>query len=77
MCRMHEKYAGKEPIFWDICGTGSFAEEIQKLHYPNVQLHGYIDGVALSSLRSACHTAMMPSRFLETFGLVALESIIS
>ena len=31
----------------------------------------------LSHLRKTCHIAFMPSRFLETFGLVALESIQS
>ena len=36
-----------------------------------------MDGVELSHLRKTCHIAFMPSRFLETFGLVALESIQS
>lgn len=73
--QFHDQY--QFPIEWEICGEGSMLWRFQALGYSNVHTHGYLDGVELNHLRKTCHVAFMPSRFLETFGLVALESIQS
>lgn len=64
-------------IQWEICSDGQEANKIIELSkkYKNVQYHGKISRTELDTLYANVDTLLMPSRFLEMFGLTALEAI--
>ena len=41
----------------------------------SVQIYGHLDKIALNTLMDSLDLVLMPSLFLETFGLVALETL--
>jgi glycosyltransferase involved in cell wall biosynthesis len=67
--------AGK--IAWDICSDGDARSEIESLSkkYPNVTYHGRLGSTELRALYESVDLLFMPSRFLEMFGLTALEAL--
>ena len=62
-------------IVWHICGDGSYGQILQQLASPQVVLHGYVDPSKMQEILASIDLVFMPSLFLETFGLVALEVI--
>ncbi len=58
-------------IFWD----GSFLEDLKKRENEKIFVHGQVDSKTLNTFFTKANLTFMPSRFLETFGLVALESL--
>ena len=67
-------------IHWHICSDGNFTWVIQALSekYPqNVSYYGTIGIEQMRELYRKADCLLMPSRFLETFGLTALESLAS
>ncbi|MBP6981306.1 glycosyltransferase family 4 protein [Candidatus Gracilibacteria bacterium] len=67
-------------VFWNIVSDGEYASQIEVLFqkYPkNVCYFGKVDSQKLSKLYKENDLLFMPSRFLETFGLTALESLAS
>ncbi len=60
---------------WDICGEWEYKFIFEKLSFPNVHIHWYLEKEAIYLLRKKSHVAIVPSRFLETFWLTALESL--
>ena len=67
-----------ERIIWHIASEGVYTEEITSLteRYPErVFYHGRLGQTELADLYRHSDLLFMPSRFLETFGLTALESL--
>lgn len=65
-------------IIWYICSEWPYMREIIALaqkHPEKVIYHGIVDQASLASLYRGVDFLFMPSRFLETFGLTALESL--
>jgi glycosyltransferase involved in cell wall biosynthesis len=64
-------------ISWDICSDGDARSEIESLSkkYPNVTYHGRLGSTELKALYESVDLLFMPSRFLEMFGLTALEAL--
>lgn len=64
-------------ISWTVCGDGLYQEKIVELakKYPSVDYLGRIDSTELKKQYERADFLLMPSRFLETFGLTALESL--
>ncbi|MBX9809819.1 glycosyltransferase [Candidatus Gracilibacteria bacterium] len=62
-------------IIWNICGDGSYKKQFDSIDHPNVIVHGYINKDQLQSILKETNLVLMPSLFLETFGLVALETL--
>lgn len=65
-------------IEWHICSDGVYEDTIRVLaeKYPKyVRYCGKVDASRLRSLYQECDFLLMPSRFLETFGLTALEAL--
>ncbi len=64
-------------ICWDICSDGDARAEIESLstRYPNVTYHGRLNAAELKALYEQVDILFMPSRFLEMFGLTALEAL--
>lgn len=63
---------------WHICSDGLYEEAIRELamRYPeNVHYYGKVPATRLRELYREADFLLMPSRFLETFGLTALESL--
>lgn len=63
---------------WYICSDGSSEKEILELveKYPkNVKYYGKVNPEKLRELYQNADFLIMPSRFLETFGLTAMESL--
>lgn len=63
---------------WHICSDGSSEKEILELveKYPkNVKYYGKVNPEKLRELYQNADFLIMPSRFLETFGLTAMESL--
>lgn len=67
----------KELIEWHICSDGDAQENIVELakEYKNVLYHGRLSQDRLQELYKQVDILFMPSRFLETFGLTALEAL--
>ncbi len=67
----------RDQVSWTITSDGLYEEEIRELTriYPSVQYLGKISPQELASLYRESDFLFMPSRFLETFGLTALESL--
>ncbi|GAB0175060.1 MAG: hypothetical protein HHAS10_09390 [Candidatus Altimarinota bacterium] len=67
-----------EKCIWHITSDGDFVNEIKDLssqHETEVKYYGKISQNDLASLMRRVDFLYMPSRFLETFGLTALESL--
>lgn len=67
-------------VYWHICSDGPYKDEILwrvKLFPERVFYHGVLDQEKLASQYREADFLFMPSRFLETFGLTALESLAS
>ncbi len=71
-------------IVWHICGTGMYQSELEKLsnicgidHSEQINIHGHVDQKKIMEVLSITDLVLMPSLFLETFGLVALETLSS
>lgn len=67
----------RDQVSWTITSDGLYEKEIRELTriYPSVQYLGKIFPQELASLYRESDFLFMPSRFLETFGLTALESL--
>lgn len=68
----------KNRLIWHITSDGYFSQHIQKIASESggkIIFHGRIQRWQLASLYRSCDILFMPSRFLETFGLTALESL--
>lgn len=73
---IHKSYS--EMIHWHIVWDGKDFSLFQSMkdRFPEgITLHGKQDGYFLSELRGMMNLAFVPSIFLETFWLVALESL--
>ena len=68
-----------EQISWTIASDGLYESKIRELaeKNPSVQYLGKVPQERLASLYRESDILFMPSRFLETFGLTALESLAS
>lgn len=64
-------------ISWHICSDGYAQSDIEKLaeKYTNVEYYGKVSSFKLQELYKTADILFMPSRFLETFWLTALESL--
>lgn len=64
-------------ISLDIFGRGALSLDIQQFadRYPNVTYHGFQNKSVVFKTRKEVDYCLMPSRFLETFGLSALDSL--
>lgn len=67
----------KEQIEWHICSDGEEQDTIYELtkKYKNITYYGRIQPEKIIALYKTCSILFMPSRFIETFGLTALEAI--
>lgn len=65
----------KRDIIWHICWDGTYLSKIRKLNSKNVQTYWYVSRDAINSVLEKTDFVIMPSLFLETFGLVALETL--
>jgi hypothetical protein len=66
-----------EKIHCHIFGSGELQEEFEKIlpEMPFVTFHGFQPKEAIDYIRQQADITLMPSTFLETFGLSALESL--
>ncbi len=62
-------------IIWHICGEGSYMEDFQNIQHSHLKVYGHLDKKSLDSVLEKTDLVLMPSLFLETFGLVALETL--
>lgn len=62
-------------IIWNIVGEWSFLESFRKLSKSNINIFGQKSKNELLDIRKHSDIAIIPSIFLETFGLVWLESL--
>ena len=67
----------KGQIEWHICSDGEYQDTIRSLtkKYENVYYYGKISKEKLNELYKKSDILLMPSRFLEMFGLTALEAL--
>lgn len=65
------------PFSVHICGTGNYAIILQALaeKSPQIIYHGRTKMEDLKKIASECQYCLMPSTFLETFGLSALDAL--
>ncbi len=65
-------------IVWHVCGEGSYLRELQELAKRSENIHVYwqVDHDFMRNILSDTTFVLMPSYMLETFGLVALETLI-
>lgn len=63
----------------DCFGSGSYLHALQKLQVSHsfLKVHGYQPNHIIQKTLQNAHFMLMPSWFLETFGLSALESCIA
>lgn len=66
----------KRNIVWHICGDGEYIDNFKEMNHPWVIVHWYVDKNKLIEILSYTDMVFMPSLFLETFGLVALETLV-
>ncbi len=67
-------------LVWHICSNGLYQDQIialQQKYIENVIYHGFVSPTGLAVLYRQADILLMPSRFLETFGLTALEALAS
>lgn len=65
-------------IVWHICWDGSYRhrlQELEKYEKSDIRIYGHIDRHKLGEVLGMTDLVIMPSLFLETFGLVALETL--
>lgn len=64
-------------IEWHICSDGDARDTIIEIasKYENITYHGRVSSEKMQELYTTCDILFMPSRFLETFGLTALEAL--
>ncbi len=70
----------KDKIYWNICSDWSEVQKIEKLteKYPDIiSYYGKVSQKELAELYRKNDLLFMPSRFLETFWLTALEALAS
>ena len=60
-------------VHFHVFGDCPLAPLIPQYHF--VTYHGFQHKDTVLEIRKTCHYALMPSRFLETFGLSALDSL--
>lgn len=67
----------KLPFTIHICGTGNYATTLQEFAQksPQIIYHGRTKMEDLKKIAAQCHYCLMPSTFLETFGLSALDAL--
>ncbi len=58
-----------------ICGKGSYQQQLENMDRENIKYYGWVDSSQLDTLIQQADFALMPSRFIETFGLSALEAL--
>lgn len=63
-------------IIWHICGTGSFLKKIEAYNRPYIMVYGHLHRDELDTIVKKVDLVLMPSLFLETFWLVALETLL-
>lgn len=67
-------------IIWHICSNGPYQDailDLEKEYKENIIYHGFVSQNWLASLYRDADILFMPSRFLETFWLTALEALAS
>ena len=62
-------------IIWHICGKGSYMETLQNIKHSHLKVYGHLDKANLDAVLGKTDLVIMPSLFLETFGLVGLETL--
>jgi hypothetical protein len=65
-------------IVWHICGNGSFFykfQELEKYEKLDIRIYWHVNKQKIDEVLSMTDLVLMPSLFLETFGLVALETL--
>lgn len=76
----------KKNIIWHICGNGTYQSELEILSHDvllnqwnssHINIYGHVDQKKMTEILSITDLVFMPSLFLETFGLVALETLSS
>lgn len=65
----------KKNIIWHICGNGSYMEDLVRIADPSLILHWHLNKDQIDGILQQTDLVVMPSLFLETFGLVALETL--
>lgn len=72
-----ENYKNSNFFDFEICGDGKYKKDIKKMasKFDNVNYHWWVGKDKLNELLEKAHFSLMPSRFLETFGLTGLESL--
>lgn len=66
-------------IIWNICGDWSYIDKIrdlQKYAKSDIRIYWHIDRQKINEVLNETDLVLMPSLFLETFGLVALETLM-
>ncbi|USN55943.1 MAG: glycosyltransferase [Candidatus Peribacteria bacterium] len=60
-----------------IYGDGVLRKQVEEAaqHYANIYYYGHVPKQEVFAFRATCQYTLMPSTFLETFGLVALDSL--
>lgn len=65
-------------IVWHICGDGIYMEqfrELEKYEKSDINIYGHVDRQKIDVVLDMTDLVIMPSLFLETFGLVALDTL--
>lgn len=65
-------------IIWHICWDGSYVQRFQQLEKyekSDIRIYGHIERSKIQTVLTQTDIVLMPSLFLETFGLVALETL--
>ncbi len=65
----------KKNIIWHICWDGSYCNVVWALASNTVNIYWHISREKINSILDKTDLVIMPSLFLETFGLVALETL--
>jgi hypothetical protein len=65
----------KRKIIWHICGKWAYLEDLQNIKHSHLKVYGHLDKKSLDAILEKTDLVLMPSLFLETFGLVALETL--
>lgn len=62
-------------IVWHICGTGSYLKKLKSFNKSSIVVYGQLQRSELDEVIRKTDLVLMPSLFLETFWLVALETL--
>lgn len=66
-------------IIWHICWDGAYMSQLRELtkyEKSDIEIYGHIDRQKIDRVLAMTDLVLMPSLFLETFGLVALDTLI-